>query len=205
MFKKCFCFFEHEGVPYDLKVLKIIKHNKKIFNLSYWTGLYDQNCRIYPPFYIFRYTGPMVTRYTGGLSQLPVVEMSWGKKSKKKPCILNNFCFLVNLIRHTGPMVTMVTRYTGTQAGYLSFQWSKWAGKKNLRKNQVFLPTFIFWSISSDTLVPWSPWSPQVTRYTGGLSQLPVVEMSWEKKSKKKSSVLTNFCFLVNFIRHTSI
>ena len=30
----------------------------------------------------------MVTRYTGGLSQLPVVEMSWGKNSKKKPDIL---------------------------------------------------------------------------------------------------------------------
>ena len=32
----------------------------------------------------------------------------------------------------------------GTQAGYLSFQWSKWAGKKNLRKNLVFWPTFFF-------------------------------------------------------------
>ena len=70
-------------------------------------------------------TGPMVTRHTGGLSQLPVVKMSWGKKSKKKPSVLTNFHFLVNFIRHTGPMVTMVTRHTGTQAGYLSFQWSK--------------------------------------------------------------------------------
>ena len=69
----------------------------------------------------------MVTRYIGGLSQLPVVEMSWGKKSKKKPSVLTNFCFLVNFIRPTGPMVTRVTR---------------------------------------------------VTRHTGGLSQLPVVEMS---------------------------
>ena len=42
-----------------------------------------------------------------------------------------------------------------------------------------------------------------VTRYTGGLSQLPVVKMSWEKNSKKKPSVLTNFPFLVNFVRHT--
>ena len=49
----------------------------------------------------------MVTRYTGGLSQLPVVEMSWEKNSKKKPNILTNFGFLVNFIRHTGPMVTM--------------------------------------------------------------------------------------------------
>ena len=55
----------------------------------------------------------MVTRYIGGLSQLPVVEMSWGKKSKKKPSVLTNFCFLVNFIRPTGPMVTRVTRHTG--------------------------------------------------------------------------------------------
>ena len=46
-------------------------------------------------------------------SQLPVVEMSWEKNSKKKPSVLTNFCFLVNFVRHTGPMVTMVTRYTG--------------------------------------------------------------------------------------------
>ena len=76
-------------MPYDLKVLKIIKHNKKIFNLSYWTGLYDQNCRIYPPFYIFRYTGPMVTRYTGGLSQFPVVEMSWEKTLYSKQLLFS--------------------------------------------------------------------------------------------------------------------
>ena len=49
----------------------------------------------------------MVTRYTGGLSQLPLVEMRWEKNSKKKPSVHNIFCFLVNFIRHTGPMVTM--------------------------------------------------------------------------------------------------
>ena len=57
-----------------------------------------------------RHTGPMVTmvtKYTGGLSQLTVVEMSWEKNSKKEPGILTNFGFLVNFIRHTGPMVTM--------------------------------------------------------------------------------------------------
>ena len=43
----------------------------------------------------------MVTRYTGGLSQLPVIEISWGKKSKKKPSVLTNFPFLVNFIRQT--------------------------------------------------------------------------------------------------------
>ena len=97
----------------------------------------------------------MVTRYTGGLSQLSVVKMSWGKKSKKKPSILTNFRFLVNLIRHTGPMVTIITMVTtGHQA-------------------------------------------------RGELFQLLVVKMSWGKKSKKKPIVLTNFRFLVHFIRHT--
>ena len=33
---------------------------------------------------VTRYTGPMVTRYIGGLSQLPDVKMSCGKKSSKK-------------------------------------------------------------------------------------------------------------------------
>ena len=70
-----------------------MKRHKKIFDLSYWTGLYDQNCRNYHSFYIVGHTGPMVTRYTG---RLPVVEMSREKKSKKKPGVLNNFCFLFN-------------------------------------------------------------------------------------------------------------
>ena len=42
-----------------------------------------------------RPTGPMVTmvnRYTGGLSQLLLVEMSWEKDSREKPMIENNFC-----------------------------------------------------------------------------------------------------------------
>ena len=56
---------------------------------------------------VTRYTGPMVTRHTGEQSQLPVVEISWEKNSKKKPCVHNTFCFLDNSIRHIGPMVTM--------------------------------------------------------------------------------------------------
>ena len=77
----------------------------------------------------------MVTRYTGRLSQLPVVKMSWGKKSKKKPSVLTNFHFLVYFIRHTGPMVTMVTRYIGglSQLPVVKMSW----GKKP-RKNLVF-------------------------------------------------------------------
>ena len=55
----------------------------------------------------------MVTRYTGGLSQLPVVKIGWEKKSKKTSSVLTNFHFLVNFIRHTDPMVTMVTKFTG--------------------------------------------------------------------------------------------
>ena len=65
----------------------------------------------------------MVTRYTGGLSQLPVVEMSWGKNSKKKPSVQNIFLFSGQFYQthwshdHHGP--------PGTQVGYVSFQWSK--------------------------------------------------------------------------------
>ena len=55
-----------------------------------------------------------------------------------------NFCFLVDFIRPTGPMVTMVTRYIG------------------------------------------------------GLSQVLLVKMSWEKDSNKKSMIESNFYFLVD-------
>ena len=48
-----------------------------------------------------RPTGPMVTRYTGGLSQLLLVKISRGKKLKEKPIIENNFCFLVKFIKPT--------------------------------------------------------------------------------------------------------
>ena len=157
IFENCFCFFEQEGVFYDFKVTKNKMRTKKIFDLIDWTGLYAQNCRNYTTFYRFGHTGTMVTRYTGGVSQFPVVEMSWGKKSKKKTSGLSNFCFLVNFIRHIGPMVTIVTSCTGNlyQLPVVDMSWGK-----SLRKNQVFWPTFIFWSISSHTLVPWSPWSP---------------------------------------------
>ena len=53
-----------------------------------------------------RPTGPMVTmvyRYTGGLSQLLLVEMSWGKNSREKPMIENNFCILVHLFTPRPP------------------------------------------------------------------------------------------------------
>ena len=93
MFEKCFCFFEQEGVLYDFRVIKIMKRNKKIFDLSYWTGLYDQNCRNYHPFHIVGHTGPMVTWYTGGLSQLPVVKMSWEKNLRKNLWFRTTFVF----------------------------------------------------------------------------------------------------------------
>ena len=55
---------------------------------------------------VTRYTGPMVTRCIGGLSQLPDVKMSWGKKSSKKLSNLNIIHFLINFFIQTGPMVT---------------------------------------------------------------------------------------------------
>ena len=112
-------------------------------NLMVWTSfVFNQFHETYWPH------GHQVTRHTGGLSQLLRVKMSWGKKSKKKPSALNIFSFLVNFIRHTGPMVT---RSSGTLVGCISFQWSKWA------KNLTFLIYFVFWTISSDIQVPWSP------------------------------------------------
>ena len=42
-----------------------------------------------------RPTGPMVTRYTGGLFQLLLVKMSWEKNFKEKYMSENKFCFLV--------------------------------------------------------------------------------------------------------------
>ena len=43
---------------------------------------------------VTRYTGPMVTRCIGGLFQLPEVEMSRGKKSKKSLVIRISVIFL---------------------------------------------------------------------------------------------------------------
>ena len=50
-----------------------------------------------------RPTGPMVTmatRFTGGLSQLLLVEMSWEKNSREKPMVENNFCIQQPLTTH---------------------------------------------------------------------------------------------------------
>ena len=146
-----------------------------------------------------RHTGPMVTmvtRCTGSLSQLPVVEMSWGKKSKKKTSVPINFRFLVNFIRHTGPIVTMVTRCTGSLSE-LPVAKMSW-GKKSKKKLSVLFH-FVFWSMSSDTLVPWSP---QVNSYTSSLSQWS--KLAEGKNLRKKPNVLTYLHLLVYFIRHTS-
>ena len=126
----------------------------------------------------------MVTRYTGGLSQLPVVKMSWGKKSKKKPSILTNFCFLINFIRHThtGPMVTMVTRHTGglSQLPVVKMSWEKKSKKKpSVLTNFCFVVNFIRHTGPMVTMVT------MVTRHIGRLSQLPVVKMSWKKNLRK--------------------
>ena len=94
----------------------ISKQYKKRLHLTYFGALYLQKQKKYTRFcsQVHRW----VISASSGRNEL-------GKKSKKKPSVMTNFHFLVNFIRHTGPMVTMVTRYTGTQAGYLSFQWSK--------------------------------------------------------------------------------
>ena len=80
----------------------------------------------------------MVIRCTGSLSQLPVVEMSLGKKSNKKPSVLINFHFLVNFIRHTGPMVT---RCAGSLS-LLPVVEMSWV-KKSMKKTSV-LTNFFF-------------------------------------------------------------
>ena len=49
--------------------------------------LYDENCMVCDCFSTIGRIGPMVTRYTGRVSQLPVVEMNWEKKFKKKPIL----------------------------------------------------------------------------------------------------------------------
>ena len=125
----------------------------------------------------------MVTRCTCTPSQLPVVEMSWGRKSKKKPSVLINLYFLVNFIRQTGPMVTSCT-VTLFQLPVVEMSWGE-----NLRKNLMFWQTFISWSISSDALVTWSP---HVNRYTGYLSQL----------HSSTANILSAICHPSSIIRH---
>ena len=83
----------------------------------------------------------MVTRCTGSLFQLLVVEMSWGKKSKKKPSVLINFRFLVNFIRHIGPMVTMVARCTGSLSQLPVVKMS-WHSVEFVPENGKSTPTF---------------------------------------------------------------
>ena len=141
-----------------------------------------------------------ISSYTG--AQAPYFSFQWskwagGKKSKKKPSVLINFRFLVNFIRHTGPMVIMVTRCTGSlsQLPVVKMSWGKKSKKKpSVLTNFYFLVNFIRHI---------GPMVTMVTRYICGLSLLPVVKMSWKKNSKKKPSVLTNFHFLVNFVTHT--
>ena len=101
-----------------------------------------------------------------------------------------NFCLLVDFIRPTGSMVTMVTRYTGGLSQLLLVEMS-W--EKILRKNLWFRTTFVFYSILK--LGP----GHRVTWYTGGISRLPVVKMSWEKNLRKKPGIPNKSCFLFNF------
>ena len=141
----------------------------------------------------------MVPRCTGGLSLLPVVKMSWGKKSKKKTSVLTNFHFLCissDSLVSWSPWSPQVTR---TDEGYLCLLLLlKWAEDKNVRKDLVFWPIFVIWSISSDTLVPWSPWSTQGTNTQVGYLCFCWSKWAEEKNLRKKPSVLANFRYLVN-------
>ena len=82
----------------------------------------------------------MVTRYTGGVSQLPAVEISWGDKSKKKPMVLNNFCFLLYFELGPGHRVTW---YIGGISWLLVVEMS-W-GKKS--KEKTWGPEQLLFSI----------------------------------------------------------
>ena len=60
--------------------------------------------------------------------------------------IANKFYFLVNFIRPTGPMITMVTRYTGGlfQLLLVKMSWEKNSMEKLMIENNYhFLPKFI--------------------------------------------------------------
>ena len=67
--------------------------------------------------------------------------MSWEKNSKEKHMIANNFCFLVDFIRPTGPMVNMVTSYTGGLTQLLLDTMSQ--EKPMIETNFCFLVRFI--------------------------------------------------------------
>ena len=122
----------------DTRIIFTTTHPRNFFTpvTLYDTWSVSEVCQLVPVHYLGVIQtslvpwSPWSPWYIGGLSQLPVVKMSWGKKSKKQSSVYNTFCFLVNFIRHAGPMVTLVT--TGH-------------------------------------------------KYTGGLFQLPVVEINWGK------------------------
>ena len=103
-----------------------------------------------------------------GLPQLSVVKMSWERNWSHG---------------HNGHQVHMWA--------ILASKWSKWAGKKILRKNLVFWQTSVFWSILSDTLVPWSLWSPGT--HVGYLS------FQWSKWTGKKI-LRNNLLFWPTFV-----
>ena len=73
-------------------------------------------------------------------------QIELGKKSKKKTMIANIVCFLVDFIRPTGPMVNVVTRYTGglSQLLLVKMSWGKISMEKHiivkLNTSPPFLP-----------------------------------------------------------------
>ena len=111
--------------------------------------------------------------------------MSWGKKSKKKMMIANNFCFLVDFIRPTGPMVTMVTRYIGglSQVLLVKMSWEKDSNKKSMIENNfcflvdLIRPTGLMVTMVIRHTHRWTISTPLVKIYTGRLFQLLLVRM----------------------------
>ena len=70
--------------------------------------------------------------------------MSREKNSKKKPMIAINFCLLVDFVRPTGSMVTMVTRYTGglSQLLLVKMSWGKNSKEKPIIEKLNTSPPF---------------------------------------------------------------
>ena len=90
--------------------------------------------------------------------------MSWEKNSKKQPIIANNFCFPVDLIRPTGPMVTMITRYTGglSQLLLVVMSWEKNSKEKLIIE---------MLNSSPQSPLPSPPHSPRSSRGVGDMGK----------------------------------
>ena len=69
--------------------------------------------------------------------------------------------------------------------------------EKNSKKKPMIVKNFHFLVVF---IRPSGPMVTMATRYTGGLSQLLLVETSREKKFMEKPMIEINYCMLVKFI-----